>query len=504
MKILLVNTNQYKLPVPAMPFGLCLLASSLDDAGHEVKILDLCFTSKAAKKIEKTIKEFQPAVVGASIRNIDTVAYYNTYFQLETVKENVIEPLKKAFQGPIVIGGTAVGILGVEILKYLGLKYAIRGDGEVAMVEFVNRVEKNKSLAGMSGLTWCENGKVVEENPPLHVEDLDQLPLAMHFRYINVDKYRLFRAPIQIQTKRGCALNCTYCAYNIVEGCRYRLRDPQKIAEEIEIIFKATGNNHFEFSDSTFNIPLDHSKEVLRAIIKKNLKGLNLCTMGINPGAVDDEYANLLKEAQFINVEVGAEAGNNKMLKALGKNFTKDDIFRTAEALHKVNMPIMWYILTGAPGESKETLMETAETMNEAASPWDIVIVLNGVRVNKGTPLAKYWLKENPNCTKDNFLTPVFYSSDVVDLDAIRTFNKLIAFQHPNHLFPEEVQRVPLAALRFQTFVMRHFAPKQPWWRFNIALNRIQKAMGIYYIRKKRFESRHKHLLENLAPGTPG
>lgn len=353
----------------------------------------------------------------------------------------------------------------------------------------------------MPGLTWWENGKIIEENPPLHIKDLNLIPLASHFRYINVDKYRLFRAPLQIQTKRGCGLNCTYCAYNIIEGAGYRLRDPQKVADEIEIIFKATGNNHFEFADSTFNIPFDHSKAVLRAIINKNLEGLKLCTMGINPGAVDDEYANLLKDAQFKYVEVGAESGSNKMLKALGKNFTKDDIFRTAEALHKVNMPIMWYILTGAPGENKETLMETAETMKKAASEWDMVVLLNGIRVNKGTPLAKYWLKENPNCTKDNFLTPVFYSSEDVNLDAIRTFNKLIAFQHPNHLFPEEVQRVPLAALKFQAFIMRHFAPNQPWWRFNIALNHIQKGLGIYYIRKKRFESQNKNLLKKLESG---
>ncbi len=52
-----------------------------------------------------------------------------------------------------------------------------------------------------------------------------------------------------------------------------------------------------------------------------------------NPGAIDEEYAKLLKDAEFKDVEVGAESGSNKMLKALGKNFTKDDIFRTAEDL---------------------------------------------------------------------------------------------------------------------------------------------------------------------------
>ena len=41
---------------------------------------------------------------------------------------------------------------------------------------------------------------------------------------------------IQVQTKRGCALNCAYCTYNCIEGKRWRLRDPEAVAGEIEEI----------------------------------------------------------------------------------------------------------------------------------------------------------------------------------------------------------------------------------------------------------------------------
>jgi radical SAM superfamily enzyme YgiQ (UPF0313 family) len=498
MKVLMVNSNQYKLPVPSMPFGLCLVSSSLEKAGHEVSVLDLCFSTNPTREIEKAIKEFQPGIIGVSVRNIDTVSYYNTYFLLEPVKNNVIIPIKKAFQGPIVIGGTAVGILGAEILKYFDLEYAILGDGELAMVEFVNRIEKKKSLKGLGGLTWRENGEIFEENPLWRVEDLDSLPLSNPQRYLDLKTYRKFRAPIQIQTKRGCVLKCTYCTYNKIEGHEYRLRDPLLVADEIESIYKKTGIKHFEFSDSTFNIPLDHSKAVLRAIIDKNIPGLNLRTMGLNPGDIDEEFADLLKKADFKDVECGPEAGCDKMLKALGKNFQNDAILRTGRILHDIDMPTMWYLLTGAPGETIDTLKETAEIMKMAASEWDLVVVLNGIRVNKGTPLASQWLKENPNCTKDNFLRPVFYSSESVNLEVVRVVNKLIAFQNPNHLFPEEVQRVPLIALKIQTFIMRNFAPQQPWWRFNILLNRIQKKSGIYFLKRKIFEFKNRKILKTL------
>ena len=55
--------------------------------------------------------------------------------------------VKKNSPGPIVIGGPSVGISGREMLEYFDLEYAIRGDGEAVMPEFVKRIE-NHAAAG--------------------------------------------------------------------------------------------------------------------------------------------------------------------------------------------------------------------------------------------------------------------------------------------------------------------------------------------------------------------
>ncbi len=490
----MVNSNQNKIPVPSMPFGLCLVSSSLETAGHEVHFLDLCFSKKTTRDIDNAVKKFQPDVIGVSVRNIDTVSWLDTLFHLNSVKENVIIPLKNVFSGPIVIGGTAVGIIAAEMLGFFDLEYAIRGDGEAAIVEFVNRLEKKESLKGLGGLTWRKNGKIIEENPPLWVKDLDSLTLSNPHQYLELKAYKKFKAPIQVQTKRGCALKCTYCAYNVIEGDNYRLRDPKLVADEIEKLQKETGSNHFEFSDSTFNIPLDHSKSVLKSIIDKKLNNLNLRTMGLNPGTIDEEFADLMKKAGFKDVEVGVEAGCNKMLKVLGKNFTKDDIFKTARILRKINMPTMWYLLTGAPGETKETLKETFEAINKAVSKWDLVVVLNGIRVNKGTLLAKQFLEENPHGTDDNFLHPVFYEPKGLRLEELRVFNKRIGLKYSNYIFPEEYQRLPTFALRIQTAIMRTFAPNTPWWKFNILMRKIQKITGINTMKRLLYWFKDRNL----------
>lgn len=481
MKTLMINSNRYLIPTPVIPFGICCVSSAIEKAGHEVRVLDLSFSKNCSREINETVKKFQPDIIGISIRNIDTAAPHNTLFFLDGIKKDVINPVKKVFPGPIVIGGPAVGISGSEMLSFFDLEFAIRGDGEKAMLEFIRRIENDIPLSGLLGLIWRKENEIIEENSPMYVNDLDELPHANQHRYINLKNYRKYKAPIQIQTKRGCQLHCSYCTYNTVEGHSVRLRDPQMVADEIENIVKETGVNHIEFTDSTFNVPLDHAKSILRAIIAKNLD-LNLQTMGLNPSAIDEEFADLLQKAQFQEIQVGIESGSNVTLKSLGKNYTKTDIIKAAKILRGTGIPIMWWILTGAPGETEETLQETFDTILQVASKWDLVTVGNGIRVYKGAPISKILLKRIPDCTNDDFLHPVTYVPANMELKSLRKINKAISSNYPNVIFFDEFQRVPFQAIKFQTAMMKLFAPQKPWWKFNILFNRILKYSGLNFL----------------------
>ncbi|MBU2454298.1 MAG: radical SAM protein, partial [Proteobacteria bacterium] len=371
MKILLINANRFKHPWPVIPFGLSCVAAALESKGYELQVLDLCFSKDCAKDLKRQVLLFQPMIIGLSIRNIDNSAGYNTLFLLEATKNEIIKPLKSLFAGPIVIGGPSVGINGAEMLSYLDLNYAIRGDGEDAIVEFVRRIDTDTPLEGLEGLVIRKDEKIIQDNPPLLVKDLNTLPYVNPGKYIDLTQYRKYNSPLQIQTKRGCALECSYCTYNRIEGLKYRLRDAQKVADQIEKLYIDTGISHLEFTDSTFNIPLAHCKKVLKALKKKNLK-LNLRTMGLNPGSVDEELVDLMKQNGFRDVDLGAEAGCDEMLKSLGKNYSKKEVIHAGKLLQEKGIPVTWYLLVGAPGETKETLIETFNTINQAASKWDL------------------------------------------------------------------------------------------------------------------------------------
>ncbi len=82
MRILLINTNQERWPIPAAPIGLSLVASSLRKAGHELRVIDrmFLFSKKQEQSLfPEAIKEFKPELIGLSIRNIDNFLK-NIYF----------------------------------------------------------------------------------------------------------------------------------------------------------------------------------------------------------------------------------------------------------------------------------------------------------------------------------------------------------------------------------------------------------------------------------------
>jgi len=60
---------------------------------------------------------------------------------------------------------------------------------------------------------------------------------------------------------------------------------------------------HIEFTDSIFNFPVSHAKEVLKELINKKLD-LKLHTMGLSPASFDEELLDLMICAGFNEVDI--------------------------------------------------------------------------------------------------------------------------------------------------------------------------------------------------------
>jgi radical SAM superfamily enzyme YgiQ (UPF0313 family) len=328
---------------------------------------------------------------------------------------------------------------------------------------------------------------IIQDNEPNRVTDLDSLPFPKLNRYLNLDLYRRYGSPILVQTKRGCTFDCAYCTYNQIEGKQYRLRDPQQVADEIEVLVKESGINHIEFADSIFNVPLSHAKQVLRSVIGKRLN-LKLHTMGLTPAAVDEELLDLMKLAGFNEVDIGVESTSDIVLKSLSKDFKLRDIIKTANLLREKRMPATWFIILGSPVETSETVFETLNSLRKITSKWDLVFVSTGVRVYNGSPYANEMFRKDNQCSSDNFFRPVKIEPEKISLEEIRAITKSFSFLYPNYYFYEKEHITPGWLLITGNFLLKLFRSCQPVWRLLILLKIMEKWLGIGLIKKRIYE----------------
>ena len=90
MKVLLISANTEQINMLVLPLGLAYVAAALDDQRHMVKILNLMMQTDTQKALYGTIDDFNPEIIGISVRNIDDQNMENPRFLLNAVKEGLI------------------------------------------------------------------------------------------------------------------------------------------------------------------------------------------------------------------------------------------------------------------------------------------------------------------------------------------------------------------------------------------------------------------------------
>ena len=96
------NPNAYQDP-PVIPLGLEYITSTLRASGYDVSVLDLCFSEDPVGILKNWLENNSCALIGITVRNVDTVLYQNNEFFLDQIRDIVI--LIKEYSIPIVLGG---------------------------------------------------------------------------------------------------------------------------------------------------------------------------------------------------------------------------------------------------------------------------------------------------------------------------------------------------------------------------------------------------------------
>jgi radical SAM superfamily enzyme YgiQ (UPF0313 family) len=473
MKVLLINTNQHDQPFPVMPLGVCMVAEAVEQAGHKVKVLDLMFQADAAASLRRELLSDRFDIVGLSIRNIDNNDMRSPVFFINKVPD-LVRIIREISGACIVIGGAAVGVMPEEILRFTGADYAVTGDGEFVVPEFLNRIEKGCE-ASTPGTSRIDNGCYVA-NPRQDVTFSGACRIPDFSRWLDVRAYLSRMSTVPVQTKLGCRYKCVYCTYRKIEGETYRLCSPERVVETVQRLV-SHGLKDIEFVDNVFNSPYEHAMEICR-LLKKARYGARLQSLELNPLFVDDALIEAMEEAGFVGVGITAESASGSVLEGLGKAFTVHDVHNAASVIRRHRMPCIWIFLLGGPGETRQSVEETFNFAERFIRPRDAVFFNIGVRVYPGTGLETIARQQRVlTIPAGEMLEPVFYMSPDLDADWLSERASEFIRTHMNVIDSTSLGLPFLPGLHKLGYSL---GLKPPLWRHTPAIRRLLKYTGYY------------------------
>jgi len=458
-RVLLVSANRERQPYPVVPNGLACVASALHQAGHEVRFLDLCFERDPIAAAGRAARQFSPSIIGVSVRNIDNSDAIALRHYTPDAKAIFAALRDAAPAAKIIAGGAAFGVAPEALFRDFGVDYAVAGDGERASVALVDALARGDEVRAIPGLVRSVEG-TVHFSPPGEDADLDALPSPSLHKWIDLRRYERNGATIPIQTKRGCVYKCVYCTYRNVEGWGYRLRDPERVADEIEELWKKTGVRSFDFVDSTFNSPPGHAIEVCEAISRRKMK-VHLDTTNFTPATASEELLTAMRHAGFRTLGITAESASDAVLEKLEKGFTAAKVRDVAERVEKAGIRTLWIFLVGGPGETERTLEETLAFAASRLVRGDAVYLTVGLRIYPGTTLHRIAIAEGVVSRESTLLDPTFYFSPELSMDQAVARLRQFAASHPRFMFSADSRSPILPWLTRAASLLR--LPKPHW-----------------------------------------
>lgn len=407
MRILYVRLPCQKI----YPAGVTCLASYIHKQRPEVAqhILDLSLISQSERRatLKKTVEQFSPDIVAFSWRDIQTIApifdrderfpyikkafefYYSpnplrrlasSFSGLKVVKDylslihentGLIRLVTKHWpEKRVMIGGSAFSVFSEQIIKMLpeGV-VGIVGEGEGALLKMAD----GEDMQG-ERIVWRE-GETVYGGTQAEPVDLSLLEIDPGYIRGIFPQWEAYRSgPIGIQTKRGCYFNCSFCLYNYIEGREVRFRDPAVVVREVERFHREWGVKEFWFADAQF-IASPKAVAVCEDLLER-LTALNLpVTWGsyIRANHITPRLARLMVASNMGDIEVSITSGSQKIVDHLTLGFKIDEIVQGCRYLKEAGYKGRIYLnfSLNAPGETKETLLQSVEAYKKVAEVID-------------------------------------------------------------------------------------------------------------------------------------
>ncbi|MFU2210697.1 B12-binding domain-containing radical SAM protein [Solidesulfovibrio sp. C21] len=280
-----------------------------------------------------------------------------------------LDKLKRETGCKVLVAGNHATVAAEALLtENACLDFAAIGEYEMTVKDVIEALMAGREdLSDIPGLVCRKDGQIVNTGRRELLADLDSLPFPDRedFPATIYPDFTLYSPCINIVSSRGCPCGCVYCQerHIMYASPRYRPRDPQKVAEEMEYCIKRFGAKQFYFDDQSFVVKKSHVLGICAAIKERGIK-IPWTVMG-DAMFVDRETLFAMADAGCIGMKFGVESADPGILKAIGKPLDLDKCRQVVKWCRECGIRTHATFCLGLPGETEETIKKSLTFMEE-------------------------------------------------------------------------------------------------------------------------------------------
>lgn len=268
--------------------------------------------------------------------------------------------LKRAFPDvPVLVGGSVFSRLvekeQVWVSRLFGdcFDFICRYEGERPMELFLAsedpRRDRTPNLAFLEGsevvLTALCDQLAMDAVP---TPDFSELPL---------DEYLSPQVVLPLLSTRGCYWGkCAFCYHGMIYQDRYRMRPPELIAKDVEVLNQRHGARHFAFNDEALPPKLFRLLPPVMQKGKYFFTGLYKFEKVFTP-----EHYKGMYEIGFRSLYIGLETASERVQKHMLKNNKQKTMVDNLQFAHDVGIWNHTFNFFGFPTETEQEAEETIQ-----------------------------------------------------------------------------------------------------------------------------------------------
>lgn len=328
------------------PFGALYIASSIENNGHEVKIFKL---NPESLKFDFTSFDAIAFSISASATfNMFMECRFNSTFQKDSL---------------IMAGGVHANLFPEQTLVDLKVDIVGIGEGEQTVLEILSQA-RTKEFGNILGVCYLENGRPFKTRSRSISKNIDGFPLpARHL--LDIDDFvmndRMSNTNVRmthLMPGRGCPFPCRFCA-SAQTSVQYR--SGKDIRDELVSLVDNYNISGFAVVGNDFILNKNNVNDICDSIKELKLSWATLSRVD----RVDPFILKSMFDAGCYELEFGVEAGSQKILDAMDKRITVNQIFEGLRMSKDAGIKNKIFLIHGYPGENYETTMETISVLDK-------------------------------------------------------------------------------------------------------------------------------------------